>query len=343
MRNKSAFAVAIVIAVALVAAVTVVTAVRRQSDHTGPLEKIVVAAEPVPPASPLWVAHANGYFEEVGLQVEIREFASGRTALAAMVNGEEIDLATAAQTPVVSHSFGRNDYAIIAGMAHSDRDVKVLARRDRGVASPADLKGKTIGVTAGSSGDYFLSLLLAHNQMRRADLTVIDVEATELPRALIDGTTDAIVTWEPHVYRARNALGSTAALLPSLDIYREDFYFVARKAFLKSHSRAARRFLAAIERAEQLIHRSPRQAKSIVEQRLRMDPQELEATWGDFHFTLFLDQSVLVSLEDEARWAIVNEQRSETRVPNFLEFVDADALTSVKPEAVDLAGKGVEP
>lgn len=51
----------------------------------GPLERIVLAAEPVPPSAPVWLAEQNGYFRQEGVEVEIREFESGRTALFTMV------------------------------------------------------------------------------------------------------------------------------------------------------------------------------------------------------------------------------------------------------------------
>ncbi|MEW6442400.1 MAG: NrtA/SsuA/CpmA family ABC transporter substrate-binding protein [bacterium] len=302
-------------------------------------ERIVLAAETVPHASPVWVAQAKGYFRKHGPQVEIREFESGRTALATMLNREGIDLCTAAQTPVISHSFTRDDYAIIGGMVYSDRDVKLLARRDRGVHAPQELKGRTVGITRGSSGHFFLSLFLACHGLELADVQTTDMEATRLTGALLEGQVDAIATWEPHIYQARSALRDQAVLLPSSDIYREDFYFIARKDFIRRHPRALERFLRAIEMSQRFILENGRDAREVVRRRLQVDGATLDATWDDFHFTLFLDQSILLSLEDEARWAIDNRLTDATRVPNYLDYIYADALKAVKPEAVTIVGK----
>ena len=78
-----------------------------------PLEKIVLGTQAIVQLSPVWIAEKRGYFKEEGLQVEIREFASGRAALQIMLNEKGIDLATASQTPVIFNSFHRNDYAVI--------------------------------------------------------------------------------------------------------------------------------------------------------------------------------------------------------------------------------------
>jgi NitT/TauT family transport system substrate-binding protein len=303
------------------------------------IEKIVLGAETVPHAAPVWIAENNGYFREQGLNVEIKEFESGRTALRTMLSAEGIDMVTAAQTPVVFNSFSRNDYAIVGGMVYSENDIKMLARSDRGIRSASDLKGKLVGMTAGSSGHFFLGLFMAYSQVRASEVKTIDLEPTRLCQALIEGKVDAIATWEPHIYKARKALGDKALLLSSSGVYREDFYFVARKDFTDNHFGTLKRFLRAIEEAEEFIRQNNKEAADIVAQRLKMDKEILNGIWGSFHFALFLDQPILTSLEDEARWTIRNSLAAATKVPNYLDYLHSDALKAVKPEAVLIAGK----
>ena len=335
-RSRNAWVVA---GVALLLAGTAGWLARRESPPAGPRPRIVLGAEPVPPCSPLWVAEHNGYFRAEGVEVEIREFESGRTALFTMLDTGGLDLATAAQTPVVARSFGRHDYAIIANMMGSDQDVKVLARRDRGIQAAGDLAGKTIGVTSGSSGHFFLGLFLAYHHLQLADVTLCDLEPARLGDALVAGEVDAVATWEPHIFRARKALGARGLVLPSRNIYREDFYFIARKAFIQEQPEALRRFLRAIERGQQFIHENRAAARGIVERRLKLDVEMMEATWEGYLFSLTLDQSILAALEDEARWALENGLADATRIPNYLEFLHLDALLAVKPEAVMIAGR----
>lgn len=341
MKNRVSAVTRFALIVAMVA--VIVVGLGRESSArprraAGPVERIVLAAEPVPPSAPVWIAEQKGYFRQEGVEVEIREFESGRTALFTMVEQGGLDIATAAQTPVVAKSFQHDNYAIVGGMMASDQDVKLLARRDRGIAAAADLKGKTIAITSGSSGHFFLSLFLAYHQLQLADVTLRDREATRLGDALVAGEVDAIATWEPHINRARKALGEHALLLPSRNIYREDFYFVARKEFIGRHPEALRRFLRAIERAQRFIHQHRSESLAILERRLKVSPEILAATWNELHFELSLDESILVSLEDEARWAIEHKLTDAPRAPNYLDYVHADALRAVKPEAVSIPG-----
>jgi NitT/TauT family transport system substrate-binding protein len=224
-------------------------------------------------------------------------------------------------------------------MVYSDTDLKLLARRDRGIAAPENLKGKTVGITAGSSGHFFLGLFLAHHRLELSDVKTTDLEATRLSQALVEGQVEAIATWEPYIHRAEKALGDRAVQLPSRAIYREEFYFIARKQFIAERPAALEKFLKAIEKAQQFIVENEREAMSIVQRRLNMEREILDATWQEFVFGLFLDQSILVSLEDEARWAIENRLTDAGKVPNYLGFIHVDALQAVKPEAVTIAGK----
>ncbi len=158
-------------------------------------------------------------------------------------------------------------------------------------------------------------------------------------KALIQGQVDAIVTWEPNIYQARKALGDKALLFPSQGLFRDDVYFIARKDYLKDHTEALKRFLRAIEKADAFILKNRNEAMEIVGQKLKMDKEGMKPIWDDLVFKLFLDQSILISLEDQARWAIRNRLTDAEKVPNYLDYIYPDVLKAVKPEAVKIAGR----
>lgn len=49
-----------------------------------------------------------------------------------------------------------------------------------------------------------------------------------------------------------------------------------------------------------------------------------------------LDQTILMSLEDEARWAMREGLTDKKEPPNYLDFIYVDALEQVKPETVTI-------
>lgn len=304
---------------------------------TVPVEKINFGVEQSLLPAMVWVAERNGYFQEEGLDVNIKGFDSGRSAMSAMLDeGAELDMVTVAQTPFVFNSFKRDDYAIIAVMVFSNNDVKVVGRKDRGIEAPSDLRGKRVGVTKGSTGHYVISLFLSKHGLTLSDVELVDLKATELPEALAAGKVDAICSWEPHVWKAKKLLGKNAKEFLEPDIFREDFYFVVKKDFIKNHPEALKRFMKAMGKAETFIGSNREEAMTIVSERLKIDREFIVSAWPDYSYQLLLDQTVLMTLELEARWAIKNKFTDKAKVPNYLNFIYQDALKAVKPEAVTI-------
>jgi len=303
------------------------------------IEKITLGVETSLLPAAVWVAENKGYFEREGLDLTIKEFDSGRTALATMLNEGNLDMVTVAQTPVMFNSFDRDDYVIIATMVYSDNDVKILTRQDRGIKNPSDLRGKTVGITKGSTGHFFLGLFLIHSGLQLSEIETIDIEASELPQALVDGRVDAISTWEPHIWNAKKLLGENAVRLQprgGAKIFREDFYFVPNRNFMENNPETLKRFLKAIEKGEEFIQKNKEEAINIVSQRLKLDKELVVSIWDDFEFQLILDQAIIITLEDEARWAIDNNLTDATEVPNYLDYIYFDALKEIKPEAITI-------
>ena len=173
--------------------------------YTGPMEKITLGAEAGLLTAAVWVAENKGYFEEHGVEVDIKMFESGRQSFLAMLRGEGIDISTVAPTPIMFNSFERADFAVLATFVYSDDDVKVIARKDKGVISADSLRGKKIGTPAGTTGQFFLSAFLTQHAMTISDVEMVDIAPSELPAALNGGEVEAIVIWEPHAYWSKNA------------------------------------------------------------------------------------------------------------------------------------------
>lgn len=302
-----------------------------------PVEKIALGADLSLLPAMVWIAERNGYFQVEGLDIDIKGFDSGKSAMRAMLDeGAGLDIVTVAQTPFVLNSFRRDDYAMISVMVFSNNDVKVVGRKDRGIEIRSDLRGKKVGVTKGSTGHYFISLFLTTYGLSLSDVELVDLKATELPGALADGKVDVISAWEPHIQKAKKLLGKNASVFLEPDIFREDFYFVVKKDFIRNHPETLKRFLKAMKRAEAFIDSNSEDAMTIASERLAIDRELVASVWTDYSYRLLLDQSILVSLENEARWAIKNRLTNKTKVPNYLNFIHQDALKEVKPETVTI-------
>ena len=58
--------------------------------------------------------------------------------------------------------------------------------------------------------------------------------------------------------------------------------------------------------------------------------------WQNFSFGTGLDQELLLTLEDQARFAIDNKLTEQTKVPNYLDFIYFAGLEAVNPGSVSI-------
>ncbi len=348
MKNKKGISLLAIIIIALaitlgISAYYFQSQSQNQPQKYAGAEKIVFGVETSLLTAPVWIAENKGYFQEQGLDVEIKEFDSGRAALAAMLkegNPENLDMVTAAQTPVMFNSFARDDYAIISAMVTSINDLKVIARKDKGIQHPSHLKGKKIGITKGSTGHYFLYLFLDYYGLKFSDVEAVDMKAGELAQAIVDGRVDAISTWEPHISKARKQLGENALVTDIRYLFREDFYFISYKNFIAKNPIALERFLKAIDKAEEFIKENRAESIGIVSERLKLDKKAADSLWDDYNYRLVLDQSIVKTLQEEAKWAIENKLVNATQIPDYSNYIFPDALEKVKPKASTLTVSG---
>jgi len=303
--------------------------------HIEPPQKIVLGVESSILPSAVWIAENKGYFLKHGLDVAIKEFESGRLSFVNMLEGG-VDISTVAPTPIMFNSFDRQDFYIFSTFVHSYEDVKVIARKDKGISSALDLKGKKIGTPASTTGQFFLSSFLVLRGMLDSDVEVLDISPADLPKSLNKGEVDAVVIWEPHAYNTQKLSEGDAIRLPSSDVYMETFNFMVMKDFANRNTEILKKFMKAIDEATEFIKNNKKESQNIVAKRLILDEDSIASLWDDFEFEISLEQSLILTLEDEARWAIKNNLTESVQVPNYLDYIYFEALENVKPKAISI-------
>lgn len=341
MRAKALIAVAL--GAVAVAGVGVAVRVARAPafDAARALEAVTIAANVNYVGScPVLAAHERGYFLSEGLAVTIQPHGSGKLALDAAIDGRA-DLATAAETPIVFAVLRGSPVAIVATIFRAERDHGVVARSDRGIARPADLAGKRVGVTLGTSGHFFLDAFLNRQLLRAGAAAVVDLKPQDLPPALARGEVDAISTWEPHVAAAVTLLGAGGVLLQAEGIYELAFNLAGSRAVVAARPQAMQAMQAVLRaalRGARYCQDSPDEAVSVFARAGATALVPQRAAWPSYRFRLTLDQALVLSLEDQARWALRSRLAADgAGVPNFLDHIDADALRAVRSAAVTIA------
>jgi ABC-type nitrate/sulfonate/bicarbonate transport system substrate-binding protein len=332
-RKRALLAVGATLALAVAGSVLFATGIWRPFGRVEPPEHVRLAVASTPHAALLHLAAAKGYFEDEGLSIKLIPVSHGKAALELLSNGQT-DLAAAAEVPFVIAVLQGEPFGLAASMLSVSTEMAIVARRDRGIAQPADLVGKRIGVTKGTSGEYFLWAFLIRHKLLPDSVVLVDLAPGRLAGELAQGNIDAASTWQPVRLNAESALGSGVVSFTAPAAYTVTHVVVGRNDYLKSHPRAARRLVRALLKAEEFNRRDPQKAASVVAIRLNLDPAFLSPGWGELSFRVNLLQSHLVTLEDEARWAMTRGHAPQQAIPNFLPHLYLDALMAEQPERV---------
>ncbi len=318
----------------------VLMAIKLAGSLEQPLEKVTLGVETSLLSATVLVAQSQGYYLEEGLDLTLKMFPSGRDGFLAMLGGQGIDISMVAPTPIVFSSFQRQDFSVLATFVYSFDDVKIITRKDSGIKQSIDLKGKKIGLTLGTTGQFFAAAYLELHGMHITDIQMKDFKPTALPQALFNHQVDAIVIWEPHAWQAQQLLGSQAVVMKTNEVYRETFNFMVMNDYASAHSTTLKRFLRANLKATTFINNNKATAQAIVSEKLNLDSDVVAQLWGEFTFKVMLDQSLLLTMEDEARWAIRNGLTDKREVPDYLNFLAPQPLDAVKPAAVSVIYQG---
>lgn len=287
------------------------------------------------PASALVpLAGLRGFFAAEGLEVEMRTYPSGFQALEAMLAGQ-CSLSTAAVPPVVHQSLRRRDFRVVAGIATSDGWHKILVRRDRGIHRAADLRGKRIAVAQSTSAHYFLDMFLVAHGLGPADAVKVFLPAQEVGPALLRGDADAMSHWEPNVQPVLMELGERGLLLPASGLEDSPFLLLARLDFIERQPKALQAVLRALLRAEDYARAQPAEARRQLAGYFGLERKLFDYVWALHRYQVALDQPLLFSLENVARWQTGLMPPAQRPVPpNYLEFIHVDGLKTVRRQAV---------
>ena len=173
------------------------------------------------------------HFAPQGIDVKWVEFSSGPPMLEAMSVGSIDYGAVGDMPPIFAQAAGAN-LVYAAGepitMAHQG----ILVPADSPIHSLADLKGKRVGFTKGSSAHNVIVMALEKAGLTYADITPVYLTPPDAGPAFANGSIDAWSIWDP--YFAIGQIKQNGRILASsTDIARTNSFFIANRDFAKDH------------------------------------------------------------------------------------------------------------
>lgn len=305
--------------------------------ETGSLKEVIIAEAGVsPPSVFLFMALDQGFFEEEGLNVKLTtEYAHGKANIEAIVRGE-VSMATASETPLMQAGFKGYDVSTIATLGKTDKHLAIVARKDRGITKSSDLEGKKIGVTLGSNAEFFLDLFSLTEDISSEDFEMVHVKPFQMADYLESGEVDAIVSWYPHWKNAETALGENAVTFYGAGIYTMYYNLIASNDFIAENPDIIKGMLRAVIKAEAYGKENPDKIVKTLVDSIGADEKSISDVVNNYENTIRLEQSLLITLKEQARWSIKKGLTNQTKVPNYLDYIHLDSLAEIDPKSVTI-------
>jgi len=324
----------IAIVVAVVLAVLAGALSCSQRDHSSEAQQLTIGSSHNEADTLIYIAYEQNFFVVNGLNVIIKDYGSGSTAVDGMLKGE-VDIATASEFVIVQKAF-KQQAVLTIGTISKNYTTYLIGRIDRGIRNVSDLEGKKIGIPAGTLAQFNFGRFLDLNGMGRKQMTKVNIDIAQSENVIVSGDVDAVVSWEPYISRIKEKLGDKLVVWPAHSGQPQYKNIIATKAWMAQHPEVVKGVLKSLVQAESFMALHPDHAKTVVQRQLQYNDEYIALVWPLNQFSLSLDQSLIAAMEDEARWMIKNKLTTEKKVPDFNDYIYVDGLKAIKPEAVNI-------
>jgi aliphatic sulfonates family ABC transporter substrate-binding protein len=229
----------------------------------------------------LFVARDLKLFEKAGLAPTYVKFDASPPMIAATQN-DSIDLASVGSVAFLMGLSQGVDWVMIGINPEGAYSQGLVARKDSGISTPADLKGKRIGIFRGSTAQFGLMMILRQHGIHPDQVTLLDMTPEEQLLALQNKKIDAAMVWEPWMQRmVHGANARVVATEGNLGIYTNVDGYSVRREWLRSHRETAVRFLRALVMASDVVQKDPTIAIHVWAREMGIKPAWAAAIYED--------------------------------------------------------------
>ncbi|WP_461215188.1 aliphatic sulfonate ABC transporter substrate-binding protein [Lacticaseibacillus sp. GG6-2] len=193
-------------------------------------------------ADPVDISRARGELakkmKQKGYKVVFKEFQDG-TALSTALKSGDIDYARLGDVPPVTTQANGMGFVYIAAGSDKVKGSGIEVKKNSNINSVADLKGKTIAYTKGTSSQFMVIQALKKAGLTTADVKLVSMDQSAAAVAFSKGTVDAWATWDPYTSTAEvNA--NAKLLVDDTGLAKNRDFVISTKAYATAHKNVSK-------------------------------------------------------------------------------------------------------
>ena len=276
----------------------------------------------------VWVAEEKGIFRKHGIEPEVIVIGAGAAlGVSALIAGDVQFLAGAGDA-IIKASLRGADAVIMASVQNRGAQ-RVVARPE--LKTPADLKGKKVGVTRFGSASHLVWQMMQRKWgIGPGEIQVRQIGASPAMLASLDaGAIDAAVLTIPSVFVAEERGYRVLADLADMDIYYLNTMFNSTRSYLRNHRDQATRVITAFVEGIAYYKKNKRESLEVLRKKLRADPageRHLEKSY-DLYAAKFYEAVPYPSLPGvETLLEFIGSENPAAKDADPKSFVDSSIL-----------------
>ncbi len=222
----------------------------------------------------LFIAKKQGFFKQAGLDIELVELSSLAEVRRAFERGKIDGMAATLVEVLEAYKYSDQIAQPIVVIDYSNGADEILANKE--FKSLNDLKGKRIGVEAGSMSSYIVSRALEINDIDYSEVIMIPMGLFKLPKALKSGKVDAITSHPPVSVAIKKELKVNVLFDSSLIPQNLLDVIAINKNILKVRPKLRQSFIQAWGETLKYAENNPESSYQILTERLHISIQEFK-------------------------------------------------------------------
>ena len=164
----------------------------------------------------IWTGIDQGFFDKHGVELELRQFNTGLEIFQALIGGSLDVLATGA---VLSNFPARGQGKVFLINDIEVATAQLWVHSEQGIRSFADLKGKRIATTTGTTAHVFLDRALRANDVDPKEVELLNQAMPAAVTSFISGAVPAVALWVPFNITVRDKVTDAVKLADASAYY----------------------------------------------------------------------------------------------------------------------------